>query len=378
MQPDLDKPRLLDVIDIPEPCQVPWETMTGDERIRHCGMCKKNVYNISEMSTSEAETFLQENLGSACLGFTRRADGTIVTDTCPKILKPVRNGFRRLKKAVAIVIGAIMSASASFAQGESSSALAKEQCAALAEGRFKVLASEPHPRARFGYVPNIYRLEAAKLPAGYGKQQPVPNPHMFGEPLLSFSELITGDFALKFDSEIYAQDGKWFISEEQGIRNLEKVSAHYGRRVGSCVEGLTPSGAFKRGQEWVGKHDDRIAEYYFKLALKLASRGSESVSEVSTIVRSYADLLKRNKRTKEAQALLNFDFSRKIGASHGAFPKGASALGLDPAVLTARPGMKGSKVLPLKHQFEPVPFLNPFAPIPNSQKDKTENKRSSK
>src|SRR5262245_30602687 len=34
---------------IASPCSADWDEMTGDDRVRFCGRCRKNVYNLSEM-----------------------------------------------------------------------------------------------------------------------------------------------------------------------------------------------------------------------------------------------------------------------------------------------------------------------------------------
>jgi hypothetical protein len=57
--------------------------MRGDDRVRHCGECRLNVYNLSEMTRQEAEDFLHEATGRVCVRFYRRADGTILTQDCP-------------------------------------------------------------------------------------------------------------------------------------------------------------------------------------------------------------------------------------------------------------------------------------------------------
>lgn len=36
---------ILNRVYIAAPCSVPWDSMEGDERIRHCQQCKLNVYN---------------------------------------------------------------------------------------------------------------------------------------------------------------------------------------------------------------------------------------------------------------------------------------------------------------------------------------------
>lgn len=355
MQPDPDTPLLLDVIDIPEPCQVPWETMTGDERIRFCGMCKKNVYNISEMGTSEAEDFLQENLGSVCLSFIRRADGTVVTDNCPKILRPVRDGFRFMRKVAAIVLGALISSSPCFAQTKSSPQSPNERNAALAAGTY----GKRMRTSGFAFSPNVWRAEKPYYPT---------------PPL---AELTSGEFALS-QSEVYVQDGKTYISEEPQPKT-EKRQSKEARPVGACIDGCAPSGAYRRGKEWLTKHNDRVAESYFKFALKSLSRYRfEPESEIQLIVQTYADLLRRNRRFSEAKLLLESDVAKKRENLHGSIPRGRSILGLDPAML-ARRSLQPVPIVRPPEFAVPVPMLNPFAP--NSQRqsrDLGEKKKSPK
>ena len=361
MQPDPDAPRLLDVIDIPEPCQVPWDSMTGDERIRFCGMCKKKVYNISEMGTSEAERFLQQNLGSVCFGFVRRADGTIVTDKCPKVLKPVRNGFRLLKKVVALILGTVMSSSAAMAQGDNKGQFKKQENRLIADRR--------GPSPRFGYVPNVWRTESVRMPAGYGVPKQPPSMSLF--------DLTAGDFALELESEVYMQDGKTFISEERKERNTPKTPVDYTKRTGACIDGCTVSGAFRRGKEWVTKHDDRIAESYFKLSLKMLTRSySEPESEIKEIVREYANLLERNGRDDEAKKLLATDFANRKVNFHGSMQSGISMLELDPEMLRRRPRI-APRAKPVILPTSPKDVLNRFAPVTQPRKRETGEKEKS-
>ena len=44
----------LDDIQIATPCSASWDDMRGDDRVRHCGDCRMNVYNLSEMTRAEA------------------------------------------------------------------------------------------------------------------------------------------------------------------------------------------------------------------------------------------------------------------------------------------------------------------------------------
>ena len=69
----------LDILDVRIPCSVPWDSMRGDTRVRHCDQCKQNVYQLSELSKEEAEDLIRQKEGKLCVRFYRRRDGTVVT-----------------------------------------------------------------------------------------------------------------------------------------------------------------------------------------------------------------------------------------------------------------------------------------------------------
>lgn len=72
--------------------------MTGDDRIRFCQSCKLNVYNISQMTTEEAEKLITRKEGRICVRMYRRRDGTLLNMDCP---------VGRLKKRLATACGAV-------------------------------------------------------------------------------------------------------------------------------------------------------------------------------------------------------------------------------------------------------------------------------
>jgi hypothetical protein len=76
--------------------------MIGTERKRYCGECKLNVYNISGMTRTEAETLLIQSEGRLCVRYYRRADGTILTKDCPV-------GWAKVKERVSRVATAAFS-----------------------------------------------------------------------------------------------------------------------------------------------------------------------------------------------------------------------------------------------------------------------------
>ena len=96
----------LDDIRIASPCTVSWEGMTGDDRVRHCGQCRLNVYNLSEMTRTEAEALVGGREGRLCVRFYTRADGTMLTRDCPVGLAAVRRRIARAwAAAAAMVVG---------------------------------------------------------------------------------------------------------------------------------------------------------------------------------------------------------------------------------------------------------------------------------
>jgi hypothetical protein len=74
---------LLSQVEVASPCSAQWEEMAGDERVRFCGSCEKNVYNLSAMTTPEIVELIRAKEGRLCARFYRRHDGTMLTADCP-------------------------------------------------------------------------------------------------------------------------------------------------------------------------------------------------------------------------------------------------------------------------------------------------------
>jgi hypothetical protein len=98
---------LLDRARVATPCSASWDSMEGDDRVRFCGQCAKNVYNLSGMTRVEAEVLLREKEHGACVRLCRRADGTVMTSDCPVGVRR-----RRRKRALLAVVGGSMVAAA--------------------------------------------------------------------------------------------------------------------------------------------------------------------------------------------------------------------------------------------------------------------------
>lgn len=110
----------LDNIYIASPCPANWDEMYGDDRKRHCGACKMNVYNLSDMTRREAEDLLVNSEGRLCVRFFRRADGSILTQNCPV-------GWAKVKQRVSRVATAAFSMIAGLFGGVFAFTLLREQ-----------------------------------------------------------------------------------------------------------------------------------------------------------------------------------------------------------------------------------------------------------
>lgn len=64
------------------PCREHWDQMVGDDMVRHCARCGKNVFDLATMRTEEAEALLERE-GTDLVPLRRRRDGRIVAGTCP-------------------------------------------------------------------------------------------------------------------------------------------------------------------------------------------------------------------------------------------------------------------------------------------------------
>lgn len=64
--------------------------MAGDDRTRHCALCRRTVHSLSEMTAEEAAALLRESGEPVCVRFRRGADGAVVTRDGPRPAPPTR------------------------------------------------------------------------------------------------------------------------------------------------------------------------------------------------------------------------------------------------------------------------------------------------
>jgi len=103
---------IFDNLKVAAPCHAPWDKMTGDARVRHCGDCNKNVYNLSNMTRAEAEAVIVTHEGKLCVRYYQRKDGTILFADCAVGVKQRRR--RRLIVAAGATLVAAGAATAAL------------------------------------------------------------------------------------------------------------------------------------------------------------------------------------------------------------------------------------------------------------------------
>lgn len=96
---------VLEQVRIASPCSMRWEDMAPVEgdRVRHCGSCDLNVYNLSGMSRTEAENLVLARAGGErlCVQMHVRADGRVLTRDCPVGLRAARIRLVRMATRLA-------------------------------------------------------------------------------------------------------------------------------------------------------------------------------------------------------------------------------------------------------------------------------------
>ncbi len=94
----------LDNIKVASPCTAEWRFMLGNDLVRFCGQCNKNVYNLSRMKREEAEALIRRMEGQLCARYYVRSDGTILNADCPVGLRAAHQRVRRITTAALAVL----------------------------------------------------------------------------------------------------------------------------------------------------------------------------------------------------------------------------------------------------------------------------------
>jgi hypothetical protein len=170
----------LNNVKIASPCPANWDGMYGNDKVRFCGDCKLNVYNLSGMSKTDAEDLLRNTEGRLCVKYFRRADGTILTQDCPVGWRALRKRASNLAAAACTLILGILGFFA-FTSGD------KNEGKLI--GRLLPVLTTPTP------TPPDHTMGMVAYPSPTPKQTPKATPTPKGEYLM-------GDVAVPRSQEI--------------------------------------------------------------------------------------------------------------------------------------------------------------------------------
>src|SRR5262245_42605944 len=145
---------------IAAPCSADWDQMYGfgNRKVKFCTHCNLNVYNLSEMTRSEAEALITSTESRLCVRFYRRTDGTILTQNCPVGLKRIKRRVAWIGQVIHGIILALV-----FVLGLHNLSLTKRHFDAILPAPLPELRSDlPEPDAEMGYL----SLENLESPSG--------------------------------------------------------------------------------------------------------------------------------------------------------------------------------------------------------------------
>lgn len=92
----MSKKSFLDSIEVVSPCEQDWATMRGNDQVRFCDHCAKDVHNLSEMTRKKARKLVARSGGNLCVRYTRLPDGRIQT---------VKHAFHQITRRTGIAAG---------------------------------------------------------------------------------------------------------------------------------------------------------------------------------------------------------------------------------------------------------------------------------
>lgn len=189
----------IDRLSIATPCPVDWEQMTGDNRVRFCGHCQLNVYNISELSRVEAEALIASTEGRICARLFQRADGSVLTKDCPVGLQALR--MRMSKRAAAVFAALVSISSAAFGQ-QASSKQEKTTCTPQTKITSKTAPSDQAATSVSGTVLDVSGavVPGARLLLSKEGTHETTNSTTNDKGTFQFDSLADGNYSLKIEA----------------------------------------------------------------------------------------------------------------------------------------------------------------------------------
>ena len=109
----MSKKDVIDAIEVKTPCGESWHEMQGNEKVRFCSHCSKDVNNISEMTRKEALRLVRRSEGRLCIRYIKdpKTGRPLFSENLHKITR------RATGLAAGVMTATISLSTAAYAQG---------------------------------------------------------------------------------------------------------------------------------------------------------------------------------------------------------------------------------------------------------------------
>lgn len=129
----------LDRISVTTPCNEDWDDMVGNDQVRFCTHCSKNVQNLSAMTRADALRLVISSKGKLCVRFMRMPDGALRTaDVVGQQLYTLKRRVSRIAAGAFTAALSVSSSAAAAAAPQYSSVFSKIGAVPILESGRKV------------------------------------------------------------------------------------------------------------------------------------------------------------------------------------------------------------------------------------------------
>ncbi|MGQ0540748.1 MAG: ankyrin repeat domain-containing protein [Blastocatellia bacterium] len=101
------------IFEVKKPCSEEWDEMAGNDHVRFCSHCSKDVNNISEMTRKEAMRLVRNSNGSLCVRYVKHP-----VTSAPVFSNMLHQISRRAALPAGVLGASLALATPAFAQGE--------------------------------------------------------------------------------------------------------------------------------------------------------------------------------------------------------------------------------------------------------------------
>jgi hypothetical protein len=109
----MKRKNFLDKIEVKSPCNENWDEMFGNDEVRFCSHCAKNVHDISAMTRQKAEKLVKESNGNLCVRYVKTPNGKLIS--APQTLTKIT---RRATIVASVLATSLTFTSLTYAQGK--------------------------------------------------------------------------------------------------------------------------------------------------------------------------------------------------------------------------------------------------------------------